>query len=372
MTVPNELPDIGSTAQRLRQNPRFDPGTSGIGTEDYFVWTRFDGATSVRDLILMTGLDTTRAIEIVKKLRALGAILLPSEHPDSVAGRLKAATPALVVVPPPAKRAEVPLEERVTARVSVTALREDVPLTAPTPEETAALAEPGDLTADERRRILSMHRRTRGGDLLAILGVVDRTDKKAIKRAYFAFSKDFHPDRFYGRQTGTFAERVSEIFEAMSQAYELLTDGARASRAKTPSPAPSSTGSAAQNPTDHAADLFDRACQAEVSGDRVGALRTFAALLRLAAPAKYLRRAARCAIQAGELPVALEYAKKAANLEPNDPSTARLLAHAFKASGKLADAEETLVLALMIKTENDQLTHELQADLAELRRIASR
>jgi tetratricopeptide (TPR) repeat protein len=235
------------------------------------------------------------------------------------------------------------------------------------------MGEPGDLTPGERLRILEMHRRTRGGDVLAILCVPDRTDVKALKRAYFAFSKEFHPDRFYGKRTGTFAARISEIFEAMSQAYEALADDNKPMRAKNPSPPPASiTPPASQNPTDHAADLFDRACQAEVSGDRAGALRTFAAVLRLAAPAKYLRRAARCAIQAGELAVALEYAKKAANLEPNDPSTARLLAQAFRASGKLGDAEETLVLALMIRTDNDQLTHELQADLAELRRMAAR
>ena len=28
---------------------------AGFGTEEYFVWSRFDGATSVRDLILIEG-----------------------------------------------------------------------------------------------------------------------------------------------------------------------------------------------------------------------------------------------------------------------------------------------------------------------------
>jgi len=126
------------------------------------------------------------------------------------------------------------------------------------------------------------------------------------------------------------------------------------------------------SPVDYAAELFERACQAEVSGDLPNALKLFAAALRTDAPARYLRRAARCASNAGELRTALEYAKKAANLEPNDVSTARVLAHVLKVAGKFVDAEEVLVLAMMIKTENDQLAHELQSDLAEVRRLAAR
>jgi hypothetical protein len=388
MSVPNDLPDIGSTAQRLRQNPRFDPVASGVGPEEYFVWTRFDGATSLKDLILMTGFSTLKAIDIVRKLRTVGAILLPNEKPEAVAARVSAgmnrgagagpgagaapsaplagsrtpgggvrARPDSESAPTTERRFD---EERPTTRTSANAII--------SPEDAAAMAEDVEVTLAERDRILTMHRRIRGGDAVAILGVADAGDKKAIKRAYFALSKEFHPDRFYGKRTGSFATRLTEVFEAISAAYAELSDD----RARRPSPPGASQTAAAQSPTDHAADLFDRACQAEVSGDLAGALRLFAQVLRLEAPAKYLRRAARCAIAARELRVALEYAKKAANLEPNDPSTARLLAQAYKAAGKLADAEEVLVLALMIKTENDQLAHEMQADLAEVRRLANR
>lgn len=326
MTVPSELPGIGSTAQRLRQNPGFDPVAGGIGPEEYFVWTRFDGATSVKDLIMMTGLPEPRAIEIVRRLRALGAILLPDEKADQV-------------VRPPAR----------------TAAGTDRPAT-----------EAVDVAVEERDRILAMHARVQKGDPLAILGVADATDKKAIKRAYFALSKEFHPDRYFGKRTGSYGAQLDAIFEAINKAYAALTDG----RARRASSVPGHA--AAPSPTDHAADLFERACQAEVSGDLAGALRLFASALRLDAPARYLRRAARCALAAKDTPLALEYAKKAANLDPNDPSTARVLAQAFRAVGKLDDAEEVLVLALMIKSENDQLRHEMQSDLAEIRRLSSR
>jgi hypothetical protein len=380
MSVPNELPDIGSTAQRLRQNPRFDPVASGVGPEEYFVWTRFDGATTLKDLILMTGFTTSKAVDIVRKLRTLGAILLPNERPEAVASRMRAAAapsaplagtrtpgggirsrPDSESAPTSERRFD---EDRPTTRVPAGAVI--------SPEEAAAMAEDIDISLDERDRILTMHRRIRGGDAVAILGVTDASDKKAIKRAYFGLSKEFHPDRFYGKRTGSFAVRLTEVFEAIASAYAELTDDRPRRSPSSGGYGPSLSPSTAQSPTDYAAELFDRACQAEVSGDLAGALRLFAQVLRIEAPAKYLRRAARCALAARELRVALEYAKKAANLESNDASTARLLAQVFKAAGKLADAEEVLVLALMIKTENDQLAHELQTDLAEVRRLASR
>jgi hypothetical protein len=381
MSVPSELPDIGSTAQRLRQNPRFDPVAAAIGPEDYFVWTRFDGSTTLKDLILMTGFATPRAVDIVRKLRAIGAILLPNEKPEAVAARIRAASPPVVTPPrtppqgvrvrpdtegPTTERSPIVDEHRPTQRVSSSAIIG--------PEDAAAMAEDVEIDVADRDRILTMHRRIRGGDALAVLGIGDVSDKKEIKRAYFALSKEFHPDRYYRKRVGSFGARLTEIFEAINRAYAELTEDKprRATTHVGPPPAPSSASRAAQSSTDAAAEIFDRACHAEVSGDLAGALRLFAQALRIEAPARFLRRAARCALAAKQPAVALEYAKKAANLEPNDPSTARLLAAAFRASGKLGDAEEVLVLALMIKTENDQLTSELQADLAEVRRLATR
>jgi hypothetical protein len=64
--VPQEIPDVGATSQRPRQNPKFDPLKAGFGTEEYFVWSRFDGATTVKDLILMTGLAVDRAVSIAR------------------------------------------------------------------------------------------------------------------------------------------------------------------------------------------------------------------------------------------------------------------------------------------------------------------
>jgi hypothetical protein len=59
-------------------------------------------------------------------------------------------------------------------------------------------------------------------------------------------------------------------------------------------------------------------------------------------------------------------------MAPDDPSCARLLAQCFKAVGQLDAAEEVLVMAMAIKSENDVLTAELRNDLVEVQRALGR
>ncbi|MEJ7603350.1 MAG: tetratricopeptide repeat protein, partial [Kofleriaceae bacterium] len=189
-----------------------------------------------------------------------------------------------------------------------------------------------------------------------------------LKRAYFQLSKDIHPDRYYGKRLGTFAPKLELVFEATSRAYarltEVTTPGARARG--TPHNRPTDQP---QTQQEYAAELFERACQLEVTGDAMEAMKLFAAAVRVDPQLRYLRRATSCALAAGQPKSALEYAKKAHAMAPNDASSARLLAAAFRAAGKLTDAEEVLVMAMAIKSENDSLTAELRNDLSEVRRL---
>ena len=244
----------------------------------------------------------------------------------------------------------------------------DINLVLPNPsdEERAALAEPGELDADVRLKILAMARLVDLHDPWALLGVPNGADKTVLKRAYFKLSKDVHPDRFYGKQLGSFAERLSVVFEAVSRAYARLTSS---EKSRPDGQRREHTAEQPQTPGEYAAELFERACGLEVGGDHLGAMKLFAAAVRIDPQTRYLRRAASCALQAEQPKTALEYAKKAQAQAPNDVSAARLLAEAFKATGKLADAEEVLVMAMAMKSENDVLTAELRNDLAAVRRL---
>jgi hypothetical protein len=274
----------------------------------------------------------------------------------------------------PAKRPAAPSRpselDPLDAPTNRRAPSSDLHLTLPNPTdaERKALAEPGDLDPDERLRILAMVRLVDGRDPWALLGVPAGSDVKVLKRAYFKLSKDVHPDRFYGKQLGSFADRLTSVFEAVSRTYARLTapDKDRKSGVYQPVNAeqPQTTG-------EYATELFERACNLEVGGDALGAMKLFAAAVRIDPQTRYLRRAATCALAAEQPKTALEYAKKAQTQAPNDPSSARLLAAAFKATGRLGDAEEVLVMAMALKSENDVLTAELRNDLSEVRRLMS-
>jgi tetratricopeptide (TPR) repeat protein len=241
----------------------------------------------------------------------------------------------------------------------------DTTLPEPTADELMALSETNSLTDAQRRQILAMARLLDKRDPWALLGVNHGADAKTLKRAYFKLSKDIHPDRFYGRPLGSFAGRLSTVFEALNRAYERLTNPDKSGAYNVGQP----IAETAQSPEEYAAELFERGCALEVAGDALEAMKLFSAAIRLDGQTKYLRRSATCALAAGQPRTALEHAKKAQTRSPSDPSLARLLATAFKACGKLADAEEVLVMAMALKSENDALGTELRNDLAEVRRL---
>ncbi len=301
----------------------------------------------------------------------LGSARMPAKPPPPIAADLEPPTvprsQGLEKVPPPPDASA--LEPPTVVRASSTDI--NVVLPNATADERAALAEQGELGPDERVKILAMARLVEGKDPWALLGVPDGADKKLLKRAYFKLSKDFHPDRFYGKQLGSFADRLSRVFEAISRAYARLTSSEKSRPSGQLPQHPAAQAEQPQTPQEYAAELFERACGLEVGGDALGAMKLFAAAVRIDPQTRYLRRAASCALQAEQPKTALEYAKKAQAQSPNDPSSARLLATAFKATGKYADAEEVLVMAMAIKSENDVLTAELRNDLAEVRRLLS-
>lgn len=390
--VPAEIAGIGSTQQKLRVSPGFDPLKAAVGPQEYFVLSRIDGLQTLREVLLTTGLPVERAISIVQRLRAIGALLIPGETaapapartegsganpplgnaPGSLAGKGTGSTPAVRGAAPTAPSAPVTgpsglrrsANQQPVSETSDLDPEHDLTLPGATASELAALREDNVLDDGIRRRILAMARLADGRDPWALLGVPSGSDARQLKRAYFRLSKEIHPDRYFGQYLGSFAQRLPTVFEAMSRAYAKLTSPDR------PRAAPhAGKAEQPQTPQEYAAELFDRACQLEVSGDHLDAMKLFAAAVRVDSQPRYLRRAASCALAAGQPKSAVEYAKKAHSLAPNDPSSARLLAAAFRSAGKLSDAEEVLVMAMALKSENDILTSELRNDLAEVRRL---
>lgn len=403
--IPPEIPDLGSSQLAPRQNPTFSPGP-GFTTEDYFVWSRLDGRASIREIILMVGLGIEKSIGILRKLRKSGAMLLPGEEAAAIAAA-PAATPL-------AESGNRPARPRAPAsQAAEPAPAGPIELGDLTPEEARILGEEVALQENEKRRIIQVMRLVAGSDYFALLGVSRGADKRELKRAYFRMSKEFHPDRHYKQDLGTFGPLLNIIFENATLAFQELSDdgrraehiaalaaghadprvtglpGSRATgsapvgRAATMQGAPVAPDGSGPIPTSRTtnqgdkgsprgSELFARACDREVAGDLAGAIRLFRAAIQLDSQPRYLRRAAKCALAFNQLKEAQAYAEKAFAMRSDDASYARLMSDVLRASERLDEAEAILVRALELPSASDALVRELQSDLVAVRRDRER
>jgi curved DNA-binding protein CbpA len=87
----------------------------------------------------------------------------------------------------------------------------------------------GALTADEMHAIDALWAVARTGDHYDVLGISDDADRREVQRAFFELSRQWHPDRFFRRDTGQYGERLEAVFIAITEAYRTLSnDSARA------------------------------------------------------------------------------------------------------------------------------------------------
>ncbi|MBW2551866.1 MAG: J domain-containing protein [Deltaproteobacteria bacterium] len=55
-----------------------------------------------------------------------------------------------------------------------------------------------------------------------LLGVAVDADRAEIRSAYFALSKAFHPDAYYGKRLGSFKPKMEIVFRKVTDAYEAV------------------------------------------------------------------------------------------------------------------------------------------------------
>lgn len=81
-----------------------------------------------------------------------------------------------------------------------------------------------DLTAEQQARIDLLYDGIEDKTYYDILRIKRDAPSKAVKRAYYQFSKEFHPDKFFRKQLGPYKERLELIFAKVNEAYRTLTD----------------------------------------------------------------------------------------------------------------------------------------------------
>ncbi|HEY0709766.1 MAG TPA: hypothetical protein VGG33_23335 [Polyangia bacterium] len=198
----DDYPELGPRDTKPIATPRSWASHLRLSPSEGFVLSRVDGKTSYEQICHMTGLGVDASLEILRKLRRERLILHPGES---------AKTPPPTTTGPPRRRTR----SGVSTRVPLLQLHDDGSEVDP-----ALLQQGPGLDADTKARIVRLHRRMRGMKPHELLGVAPGADGGAIKRAYFAASKELHPDRFYGLDLGLYREKLSDIFAQLTQAFD--------------------------------------------------------------------------------------------------------------------------------------------------------
>lgn len=222
-TIIREIPGLGFSNGRPVPNPRPDLAGQHLSPTEAFVMSRVDGQTSYADLCLLTGLGEEQTLEILRRLQAAGLIL-----PAAPAARAEKGRPQHDVVVTESRHANLPRAvkggSRQSARPKSIELLEQ--LDDGSPVSAADIEGAPELDEITRKRLVRLHRRLAQLDDYTILGLQIGATKQDVQRAYFAASKEFHPDRYFGKAEGKFRQMLADIFGRASQAFERLRDRA--------------------------------------------------------------------------------------------------------------------------------------------------
>ena len=178
--------DLGRRVPQLAA--AYDPTTLALSPAEGFLLSRIDGATPW------------------KLLREFGG-LSPEEVDLVLEGWVARGIVECKLLPPPVKR------ER-PAPAAAQALRE---------VDRASLDESLEIDLEAQLRILEFETKL-DAPYHEILGIDLKADAKAVKRAYFELSKEFHPDRYFRKEIGAYEKRLHVVFKRILEAYELLSD----------------------------------------------------------------------------------------------------------------------------------------------------
>jgi curved DNA-binding protein CbpA len=80
------------------------------------------------------------------------------------------------------------------------------------------------MEATLRRSLEFIAPRARTKDLFARLGIPRTAGRDEVKQAYLGLAKQFHPDRFLSPALADLTTVVKELFAALNEAYEVLSD----------------------------------------------------------------------------------------------------------------------------------------------------
>jgi len=111
--------------------------------------------------------------------------------------------------------------ESIERLVSLKAVEWVVPKASSGPPQNE-LIEDVEIDGELQERIIKAFHRSDELNHYELLGVAVDADRAEIRKAYFALSKTFHPDAYYGKHLGSFKSKMEVVFRNVTDAYEAV------------------------------------------------------------------------------------------------------------------------------------------------------
>lgn len=178
MSAPNPIVGLGGRTDHIATVPHLDPARLHLSPEEGTVLALVGRVERIDAVLARSSLGEARTIAVLLSLRAKGAIV-----PARVVQRATPAAPTL----------------------------------------DAAMAEEVDLESEQKREIIELERSLDGMDHHAVLGVPRGATAQEVKQAYYNASRRFHPDRYFGKNLGSFRARLERIFKRLTDAHNALS-----------------------------------------------------------------------------------------------------------------------------------------------------
>jgi DnaJ-domain-containing protein 1 len=228
----DQIAGLGARTDRPTLNLRADLSQVQLTPTEGFILSRIDGRVSYDEICRMSSLGREETLAILRALKQQKLILGPDKattahDPTARSGRHPPSpdraphTPAPVLVTDEmllkAQEKASGKREKESEIQSVLERLDDG-----APVDSAALAEGRDLSEAMKIRILRLYRRLRKLEPHELLGVSPDADTATIKQAFAAASKELHPDRYFGKDLGSYRDKLAKIFSRITEAVQAL------------------------------------------------------------------------------------------------------------------------------------------------------
>lgn len=90
-----------------------------------------------------------------------------------------------------------------------------------------AVDEQVDLDEGRKAEILALEEKVSSNNLFEFLGVPAGASPEEVRTAFREASRKFHPDKFFGKNLGSFRLKLDKIFKRLVEANQTLTDPAK-------------------------------------------------------------------------------------------------------------------------------------------------